>query len=179
MHGIIFLELKNYAETKHGIGTWSALLQRAHLEHKVSLPLGEYPDADLVALVFAASSLTGKPVSGVLEDFGEFIAPTLMKMHGHLMRPEWKTIDVIDNTEGTIHTVVRAQDPGAKPPQLKTIRVSKEEVLLIYTSPRQMCALAVGIGKGLAKHFGESVSAVQKMCMHKGAPRCEITFRKE
>jgi hypothetical protein len=31
------------------------------------------------------------------------LAPALMKMFGHLLLPEWKTIEVIDNTEGTVH----------------------------------------------------------------------------
>jgi len=178
MHGIIFAELQNYAETRHGKGTWNQLLKKAGLKDKVYLPIKEYPDTEVVALVTAASSMTGLPTAAVLEDFGEFIAPTLMKMFGHLLRPEWKTIDIIGNTEGTIHTVVRVKNPGAKPPQLRTVRRSDDEVVLIYTSPRKMCALAIGIGKGLAKHFKEKVTITQTMCIHKGAPQCEILFRK-
>jgi predicted hydrocarbon binding protein len=178
MHGIIFSELRKYAETKHGSGTWSALLKQANLGNKVYLPLHEYPDAEVVALVSAASAMTGQTVPTVLEDFGEFIAPALMKMYGHLMRLEWKTIDVIDNTEGTVHTVVRANNPGANPPNLKTVRLGKDEVTLIYTSPRQMCALAIGIGRGLAKYFEETIAVNQTMCMHQGAPHCEIVFPK-
>ena len=142
------------------------------------MPVQEYPDAEVVALVSAASTITGRPISAVLEDFGEFIAADLMKMYGHLMKPHWKTIDVIENTEGSVHTVVRVKNPGAKPPHLKAIRVDKDEVLLMYTSPRQMCDLAIGIGKGLAKHFREKVHVNHTTCMHKGATRCEITFRK-
>jgi hypothetical protein len=43
-----------------------------------------------------------------------------MKMHGHLLLPEGKTIDIIiiDHTEGTIHSVVRMKDPGTGPPRL-------------------------------------------------------------
>jgi hypothetical protein len=37
MHGVIFAELRNYAETKHGNGTWDALLRKAGLENKVYL----------------------------------------------------------------------------------------------------------------------------------------------
>jgi len=178
MHGIIFAELQNYAETKHGQGTWNALLRNAGLENKVYLPIKEYPDAEVVALVGAASSMTGLSIAEVLENFGEFIAPSLMKMFGHLLLPEWKTIDVIDNTEGTVHTVVRVKNPGAKPPQLRTVRRGPDEVVLVYTSPRQMCELAIGIGKGLAKHFKETITVDQTMCMHKGAPKCEMIFRK-
>ena len=178
MHGIIFAELRNYAETEHGKETWTTLLKKAGLEDRVYLPVQEYPDAEAVSLVVAASSLTGLPVSEVLEDFGEFIAPALIRMFGHLLWPEWKTIDVIDNTERTVHAVVRVKDPLARPPNLQTVRNSKDQVTLVYTSPRQMCALAIGIGKGLAKHFKETLDVTQTMCTRKGAPKCEIVFRK-
>ena len=99
-------------------------------------------------------------------------------MYGHLLKPGWKSIDVIEHTEGTVHTVVRVQNPGAKPPQLKSQRLSDSEVLLVYDSPRRMCALAIGIAKGLALHFGENITTRETICMHKGANRCEILFRK-
>ena len=178
MHGVIFSELQNYAESRHGPGTWNALLEKANLKGEAYLAVQTYPDADAVALVSAASALTGLPVAAVLEDFGEFIVPDLIKMYGHLLQSDWKTIDVIDKTEQTVHTVVRVKNPGAKPPQLQTVRRSKHEVSLIYTSPRKMCSLAIGIGRGLAKHFREEVEINQTSCMHKGAPRCEIVFRK-
>jgi hypothetical protein len=178
MHGIIFAELRNYAETSHGTGTWNALLRTAGLQGKIYMQVQEYPDADLAALVVAASSVTRRPVAEVLEEFGEFITPALLNMFGHLLRAEWKTIDVIDHTEGTVHTVVRVRNPGAKPPKLQTVRRGPDEVVLIYTSPRQMCGFAIGIGKGLAQHFGEHVIATQALCMHKGASKCEIVFRK-
>jgi hypothetical protein len=178
MHGIIFAELEKYAEKKYGKGAWKQLLKKAGLENKVYLPIKAYPDTEVVEMVGAVSSMVGLPVGEVLEDFGEFIAPALMKMFGHLLLPEWKTIDVIDNTEGTIHSVVRVKDPYAKPPELRTVRRSFDEVVLIYTSPRKMCALAIGIAKGLASYFHENITSSQTMCIHKGAPKCEIVFRK-
>ena len=122
----------------------------------------------------AACAMTGLSVSAVLEDFGQFIVPSLMRMYGHLLNPEWKAIDVIDCTEGTVHAVVRVKNSEAKPPKLKTKRLSPNEVLLVYTSPRQMCGLAIGIGAGLGRQFGEKVVADQTACMHKGATRYEI-----
>ncbi len=178
MHGMIFSELQNYAETKHGRGTWSALIKKANLENRVYLPVQEYPDAEAVSLAMAASAMTGLPLSAVLEDFGQFIVPSLVRIYGHLLKPKWRTIDVIDHTEATVHKVVRVKNPGAKPPQLKTKRLGPDEVLLIYTSPRRMCGLAIGIAAGLGQHFREKIVSTQTMCMHKGATRCEILFRK-
>jgi hypothetical protein len=128
MHGIIFSELQSYAETKHGRGTWAALLRKANLENRIYLAVQEYPDTEIISLVMAASAMTQLPVSAVLADFGQFIVPSLMRMYGHLLRPEWRAIDVIDHTEGTVHAVVRTKNPGAKPPRLKTQRLSPNEV---------------------------------------------------
>jgi hypothetical protein len=69
MHGIIFAELRNYAETKHGKGTWNQLLKKAGLENKFYLPINAYPDTEVVALVGAASSMAGIPVAELVEDF--------------------------------------------------------------------------------------------------------------
>jgi len=153
LHGIIFAELQNYAETKHGRGTWNALLEKASLKNRVFVAVQEYPDTEVISLVMAAWAMTGLSVSEVLEDFGRFV-PSLMRMYGHLLKPEWRAIDVIDHTEGMVHAVVRVKNPDAKPPKLKTPRLSPNEVLLVYTSPRQMCGLAIGIGTG----FGAALS---------------------
>jgi hypothetical protein len=95
-----------------------------------------------------------------------------------LIPREWKTIDVIDKTEETIHTVVREQTPGAKPPVLHTIRRSVDEVVLIYGSPRKLCAFAIGIARGVANHYNEAIEITQTKCMNYGAPHCEIVFCK-
>lgn len=178
MHGIVFNELKRYADTKHGAGTWKALLAKAGLDGKEYNPLSHYPDQEIAALVSAASAATRTPSALVLEDFGEFIAPSLLTMYANLILPRWKTIDLIDETEGTIHAVVRQRVKDAAPPKLATKRVSPEEVILTYDSPRRMCSLAKGIARGLAKHFKETISIDEKQCMHHGAASCIIHFRK-
>jgi predicted hydrocarbon binding protein len=178
MHGIVFSQLQKYIETKQSNSAWSTLLKRAHLEHRAYSSASEYPDFEMEALVAAAATISGRPASVVLEDFGVFIALPLINTHRHLIPAEWKTLDVISKTEETIHAVVRQENPGAKPPVLHTIRRSADEVVLIYGSARKLCAFAIGIAKGVAKHFNETIEITQTKCMHKGAPHCEIVFRK-
>jgi hypothetical protein len=179
MHGMIFSELRQYVEQKHGRGTWETLLTAADLKGRVYLASGTFPDAEAMALVSAASTLTAQTAAALLEGFGMFLVSALMKMHGHMLRPEWKTLDVIEHTERTMHRVVRIENDGAYPPHLKAERYGPDKVLVIYTSPRRMCALAVGIGKGLARHFYEEIRVTQPFCMHSGADRCEILFQRE
>jgi hypothetical protein len=178
LHGIVFSQLQKYVVTKRGSRAWTTLLRDAQLENRAYLPVSEYPDTEMEALVSATATMFGQPATVVLEDFGVFIASPLMNIYGHLIPKEWKTIDVIDRTEETIHNIVREQTPGAKPPVLHTIRRNVDEVVLIYGSPRKLCAFAIGIARGVAKHFNETIEVTQTKCMNDGAPHCEIVFSK-
>jgi len=178
MHGIIFAQLWKYVVTKRDSRAWTTLLKHAQLENRAYMSGREYPDAEMDALVSAAAMMFGQPVPVVLEDFGVFIASPLINMYAHLIPGEWKTLDVIAKTEETIHNVVREETPSARPPVLHTIRRAVDEVVLIYGSPRKLCSFAIGIGRGVARHFNETIEVTQTKCMHSGAPHCEIVFRK-
>ncbi len=177
MHGIIFAELKKYVEARHGGDTWNVLLKESGLGMKMYMPVKAYPDEETVAIVTTASRLTGQPAAAILEDFGEFIVPDLAGLYRALIKPEWKTLDMIEHTEATIHKVVRINSPGAKPPELKVTRVSPTEVTLIYTSARHMCSVAKGIAKGMAKFFNEKIAITETTCMTKGAPECRMSIK--
>lgn len=177
MHGIIFSELRKYVEAKTGDKGWDMLMTKAGLSTKLYTPFGNYADAEVVALVTAASEATGRPVQAILEDFGEFIVPSLVGMYAHLLDRSWTALDVIEHTENRVHAVVRTQNKGATPPKLKVERISKGEVLLTYDSPRKMCAVAKGIARGVGKHFKENLVITESQCMHRGAPNCKIYFR--
>ena len=101
-----------------------------------------------------------------------------MRRYGHLLKPEWRAIDVIDHTEGTVHAVVRVKNPDAKPPKLKTQRLSPNEVLLVYTRPPTNVWPSHRDWHRFGAAFQEKIIANQTMCMHRGATRCEILFRK-
>ncbi|MGH9318830.1 MAG: heme NO-binding domain-containing protein [Vicinamibacteria bacterium] len=177
MTGAIFLELKKYVDTKYGGSTWSDLLAQAGLAEKEFSILSAYPDEEAVALVGAAVKATGKSAADILEDFGAFIAPDLLDMFWGAIQPEWRTLDVIEHTERTIHSVVRLENPGARPPELQVTRPTLDEVIIDYRSPRRMCALARGIARGLAGHFAETVAIAEAECMHRGDSRCLISVR--
>jgi predicted hydrocarbon binding protein len=177
VHGVILSELQKYVEARHGAHVWPALLRDAGLGTKLYSPFQAYPDAEVAAIVGAASKATGKPVGIILEDFGEFIAPDLIALYRALIKPEWRTLDLLEHTESTIHRVVRSRSPDARPPELKVARIRENEVAISYTSPRKLCAVAKGIVRGVARHFGERISLIDIACMQRGAPQCTISVR--
>ena len=124
-----------------------------------------------------AAKATGKPPQIILEEFGEFIAPDLLALYRALIKPEWRTLDLLENAESTIHRVVRARSPDARPPELKCSRIRESEVVIQYASPRKMCAVARGIVRGVATHYGDTISMIDTGCMLRGAIQCTITVR--
>jgi hypothetical protein len=174
MHGTIFAELKKYVDTKVGGNAWQQLLSATQLERRIYLPVESYPDEEAVKLVVAASTATGKPVDAILEDFGLFITPDLMRIYGALAKPEWKTLEFLENTESTIHRVVRMRDAKAQPPELKVTRSGPKEVTILYGSSRRLCALARGLVQGVARHYGEQARIDEPACQHKGAKICRL-----
>ena len=177
MHGIIFAEFKKYVGTKLGENRWDSLLKESGIGQRLYLQIQEYPDQELAALVSTAAKSMGKPVPAVLEDFGEFIIPALVSMYKSLIKPEWKTLDFIENTEETIHKVVRIRNPGAKPAKLKCTRLGPNELIIHYGSPRKMCAVAKGMTRGVAKHYHEKVDITETTCMLNGNPACNISVK--
>jgi predicted hydrocarbon binding protein len=178
MHGLIFSELKKYVETKFDSKTWQTLLEKAGLKGNLYLSASVYPDSDLISLVTKACEMTGLAPKAVLEDFGDFIAPDLVKQYAFLIKPEWNLVDFLCNTEETIHKVVRFH-PGVTPPRLVVRRIGDDRVTISYDSERKMCALLKGIVKGAARHYGKSVSIVESRCMLQGDPECTIHVQVE
>jgi predicted hydrocarbon binding protein len=178
MHGIIFAELQKFIDYKLGRGTWTRVLQQAGLNSKIYIPVQEYPDEEAVRLIVTAAQMAGLELQDALEGFGEFIVPDLVKTYATVIKSDWKTLDVVERTEETIHRIVRIMNRGARPPEIRCVRPSKTEVVITYSSERKMCFLAKGIVKGLARRYDEKIVISESECMLKGADHCEITLKK-
>jgi predicted hydrocarbon binding protein len=176
MHGIIFNQLHSYAQARMGEHGWETLMKEAKLPPRIYLAFQSYPDEEAVALVLAASRVTGRSVRFLLEDFGEFIVPGLMKIYRGFIQPGWGILEVVENAE-RIHEKVR-KDPHAKPPRLECHRVDGSTVRVVYASPRKLCGVGIGFVRGLAGVLGQRADVQEKQCMHNGAPHCEFIVRR-
>jgi hypothetical protein len=177
MHGTILSELQNFITVEFGLAFRNQMQHAAGVGPRIYMPITTYPDAEALALVQAAAQLSGRSAPELLTAFGEFLAPKLLEMYRHFVSPAWRTLDVLEHTESTIHRIVRLREPGATPPRLVCTRVSDNEVLIAYDSPRRLCSLGIGLAVGLAGHYAETLHTTQSQCMNEGASRCLISFR--
>ena len=179
MHGLIFVQLKKYCDARLGAAAWDSLRLEAGMPGRDFLAAESYADGDALALITAACRITRQEPAAVLEDFGAFMTPDLMKLYGALAPRTWRTLDFLEHLEDTIHRVVRQRMPGATPPALQCARTADGEVTITYTSPRKLCALARGLAHGVAGHFNEQVRIHEPSCMLRGASSCQLIVRRQ
>jgi hypothetical protein len=157
MHGSIFLQLQHYVTAHHGAPAWAELMWMAGVPERTYQHSETYPDAEAAALLRCAATLRHKPYPELLEDFGEFITPWLMELYAPLIPETWGTLELLLNTEQTIHTIVRSTTPGAEPPRLAFTQTGPCRLRFVYDSPRRLGGLAKGIIQGVANHYGDKV----------------------
>lgn len=155
IHGSIFFLLKKYVEKHITNMSWEMLLTEAKPSDYTFDVTKSYPLTDMNAIIDAASKNTGLSAHQLKENFGEFMVPDLFRLYSNYMRPEWKTFDVLENTEKVMHGAVRNLNSSAEPPVLSVNKVHEKLLIIDYYSKRRMGALAVGIIKGIATFYNE------------------------
>jgi hypothetical protein len=172
MKGVIFNLLEEVVSEHHGDAAWEALLA-ATASDGVYSSLGNYADAELVALVTAASNLTDTPVRTLLHWFGVQALPKLAERYPAFFENAPDTRSFILSVNTIIHPEVRKLYSGAACPHFHFAE-TPDTLTLGYRSPRKLCDLAHGFAEGVASHYGEAVTFSQPSCMHDGAPSCQL-----
>lgn len=174
MNGMVFAEIGNFARSRLGVEAWRDIERLAGVPSRIYYRVADYPDEEAFALLSALSAALQEPVAVTLESLGEFIVPDLLRMARSWIKPAWKTLELIANTESTIHEVLRSEGSQTNPPRLQCRRAGPQEVVVTYDSPRKMCALAKGIIHGLGRHYQERIAIAEPTCMLRGDPACQL-----
>ena len=156
MHGTILTLLKRYVQTQYDHSTWVKLMELSGLDKVAFDHKTVYPDDHMYALVGHAAEMTGLSADELREKFGEYLVPDLIYMYQRLLKPGWKTLDMLEHTELTMHKQVRQEHTENSPPVLEVSRLGPNELMIDYVSPRRMGGLAVSIVRGLATYYDEA-----------------------
>ena len=178
MHGSLLHGFKQFILVREGAAEWEAIVRMAGVGSWFKAAQ-VYPDADLVRIVEAAAKRWSRPKNAVLEEFGAALVPTLVNMYGAFIEPSWRTFDLLERVEGVIHRTVRMTDRSASPPQLRPRRISRDEVHIEYDSERRLCALGIGICRGVATHFDERVLVDEPTCRERADRVCLLRIRRD
>ncbi|MBK0402957.1 heme NO-binding domain-containing protein [Adhaeribacter sp. BT258] len=177
MHGFIFIEYEKFALNHLSYKAWDEILAENNLQDRQYNPVTIYPDSEIRALLSSVSRRTQLPQEQLLELFGMHLVPDLMKVYRAYINPQWRTLDLLEHAENTIHVSVRKSTAGAAPPILQVFRLRHNEIEIHYVSERKMIELGVGIIKGLARFFNETDNISVELLKNEAAGSSKIMVR--
>jgi hypothetical protein len=156
VHGSIFYLLKKFVVSLYSEDVWKQFLVASGKDADFEFTITEsYPLADIDRIVAAASQHSGHSVHQLQEIFGEWLVPDLFKVYSTYLRRDWRTWEVLVNTEQVMHGAVRKLNSTANPPVLHVSEIVGNQLTIDYKSQRKMGSLAVGIIRGIAKYYEE------------------------
>ncbi len=177
MHGIIFLALEDFLESRCGEGAWAKAMQGANLVEQRFSPDRFYPDEGATDLFAASAHLLGITQAQTLEQLGQHMSTGLLAMGRSmgLIQDEWRTLDILEHLSKDILSAFGNASTGVKPPDIRTYRLKQGEVAVAYLSARKLCALFKGIVLGMGAFFGEPVRIEERVCLLNNAPLCRLS----
>lgn len=179
MHGIVMKALKDFVVDEYDAATWRVIQEEAGLGGKLYVPVSEYDDVEALALVGAASDLSGEDRSDLLYAFGRYIVEPLVETYGVHVEGDWTGLDLLANVETYVHEALRAKRLSEfAPPELRAKRVDDDVAVVRYGSDRELCDLAEGIVDGVGAYYGESYEVTHETCMNEGDPHCDLVVRR-
>lgn len=173
MKGVIFNAAEAAVVEMFDQDTWEDLLDAAELDGIYS-SVETYEDADLAAIVAAASNATGMSTDEVLVAVGRKALAHLADRVPGLLEDCTCAFDMLRIIHDVIHVEVRKVYQDSNPPEFIYTKVSENQVRLAYKSPRMLDALAEGLVYGVGDRFGEELSIIRRPQARNGEVALDI-----
>jgi hypothetical protein len=178
--GVINRGIQELVETRFGPDAWEKVKRRAGCEEPFFAASESYPDEMTLALIRAASEISGLPVESVQIEFGKFWVPntgracypTFYLLAGSTAREFLLNMD-------RVHAQATNSVANAIPPRFTYEELADGNLLMHYHSTRGLCAVLRGLILGVGIVFGEELQVREIACTHRGDARCtmEVTFK--
>ena len=175
MKGVVFNLLEDVVTRAYGADVWDDLLDAAQVDGAYT-SLGSYPDEDIEGLVAAAGKAVGLPRADVLRWFGRQAMARLTELYPVFFEPHAKARPFILSVNSIIHPEVRKLYAGAGCPHFQFSELG-DALVMVYRSPRRLCALAEGFVEGASDHYGEKFAFKHQSCVDHGDEHCVFHIR--
>lgn len=162
-----------------GAEAWEKVKSLANCEEPFFAISSNYPDEQTIALVKAASEISGLDMETVLIEYGKFVVPntlkeqypTYYKLAGDSPREFLLNMD-------RIHEHATKSISKSAPPKFEYEQLPDGRLLMKYNSKRKLCAVLHGLILGVGILFDETLDVQEIACVHRGDPQCimEVTF---
>ncbi|MDG1491578.1 MAG: heme NO-binding domain-containing protein [Planctomycetota bacterium] len=159
MYGLVNRAVEGLVRSRFGDAAWITICERAEIDPSGFVAMDVYDDAVTYRLVDAASKTLELAPETVLEAFGEYwTIYTIEEGYGDLVAMMGSTLnDFLDNLD-SMHERIGYAMPELVPPSFKREALEDGSSILHYYSEREgLAPMVIGLIKGLAKRFNESI----------------------
>lgn len=176
MHGIVHRSLKQYVIERSDDDGWNIVTDVADIEDDMFLPIAEYPDEDVVAVLDAVADLTNHPRSAVAIDFGRYLVPQMLETFEPLVDDGWSALDAVAGLDHLYARVVSKEgDPESV--TVTTRRPDADTVVIEYTADRDLSAMLEGIVRGIASEYDAELTVEREAGEDPDGPDVVLTVR--
>ncbi|MGR5266818.1 heme NO-binding domain-containing protein [Vibrio astriarenae] len=174
MKGIIFTEFLELVEQEFGLEVLDKVLDLSD-DEGIYTSVGSYDHKDLVKLIVNLSKTTEVPPDQLQEVFGETVFKNLLATlpSNAALADCTHCFEFVRHVEEYIHVEVKKLYPDANPPKFEFISETETELVFDYKSARCMAHVCVGLLKGCAKHFDQSIEMAMAPLNEQGS---EVRF---
>ena len=177
MKGMVFVLFSEMIEERFGFELWDELITSTKPDSDGAYVATDiYPDQELLAYVATMSEKFGVPGNELVYAFGEYMLGRFASIHPQFFE-DHELKSFLKSVHDVIHVEVKKLHPDAVLPHFDYEDTGPGTLVMLYRSPRQLCALAEGLIAGAANHFGVGVTSVHDTCMHHGADHCRIELQ--
>ncbi|MEM7079376.1 MAG: heme NO-binding domain-containing protein [Pseudomonadota bacterium] len=174
MKGVVFTMFGELVEEQFGFDVWDELIEVTEPPSKgIYIATDVYPDEELLAYVAALSARAGVPSNQLVYAFGEYMLGRFKDSHPEFFSGH-DLSSFLQSVHQVIHVEVKKLHADAVLPTFTYEDNGPQELVMIYQSPRKLCALAEGLISASATHFGQQLSCQHETCMHDGASHCRL-----
>jgi len=181
MKGMVFNLLEEFVVDNYGQDAFEDIYESTKLQ--TTDPFvgpATYPDKDFMALVETACQKLNVPLADAVRAFGKYCFPKLVEIEPSFVNNPKNAKDFLKTVHDIIHVEVKKLHPDAELPTFEYNDPGKNQLQMIYNSPKKLCIFAEGLIKGCGEHYKEKISCKQIKCCNNGDDCCvfDLEFSK-
>jgi hypothetical protein len=175
MKGILFNVVEDVVTEAMSADAWDDVVEAAGVDGSYT-SLATYPDSDLPPLVDAIAAAADLSADETLTLAGRLGFKHLAARNPHLLDGIEGWQHLVESLDSIIHPEVRKIYPDAEVPGFATT-TTPDGLRVVYSSRRQLCALAEGLVIGGGVWYGCELEVEHERCVRKGDADCTMIIR--
>ncbi len=159
MKGVVFTEFLDFVAAIHGRDMADDIVEDAAPPHGGAYTaVGTYPHTEMAALVGALAGRVHASAPDLLSAFGTHLCRRFVVKFPDFFRTKHCLFDFLESVDSHIHVEVHKLYPDAELPVFRVAARSAGAMDLDYESCRPLEALAEGMIRAAAEHYGEPIA---------------------